>query len=60
MSAPRRDYIVVVFWNLGARYVDVNRAADPPGVCPVPLTEKYGELGLSIDRFVTALEALQF
>jgi hypothetical protein len=54
---PERNYIVVVFCNLGTDYIDVNRPADPPGVYPVPLTEKYGKLGLSIDRIVTALQS---
>ncbi|HEY3629755.1 MAG TPA: serine hydrolase [Jatrophihabitantaceae bacterium] len=54
---PKRNYIVVVFCNLGTDYIDVNRPADPAGVYPVPLTEKYGQLGLSIDRIVTALQS---
>jgi len=54
---PKRNYIVVVLCNLGTDYIDVNRPADPPGVYPVPLTEKYGKLGLSIDRIVTALQS---
>ncbi|RKT52856.1 serine hydrolase [Saccharothrix australiensis] len=51
----KRNYIVVVFGNLGTDYVDVHRPADPPGVYPVPYTEKYGKLGLAIDRIVTGL-----
>jgi hypothetical protein len=47
----------VVFCNLGTDYIDVNRPADSAGVYPVPLTEKYGQLGLSIDRIVTALQS---
>jgi hypothetical protein len=46
---PRRDYIVVVFSNLGTDYVDVNRPADPPGIYPVPYTEKHAKLGKAID-----------
>ncbi|MCP2261679.1 Beta-lactamase enzyme family [Streptoalloteichus tenebrarius] len=51
----RRNYVVVVFSNLGTDYVDVNRPADPPGIYPVPYTEKYGKLGLAIDKIVTKL-----
>jgi hypothetical protein len=48
-----RHYIVVVHANLGDRYVDAYRPADPPGVYPVAYTEKYGRLGHAIDRLVT-------
>ncbi|WP_433269126.1 serine hydrolase [Actinosynnema sp. CS-041913] len=51
----KRNYIVVVFCNLGTDYIDVNRPADPPGVYPVPYTEKYGKLGAAIDKIVTGL-----
>ncbi|MCW2611741.1 MAG: hypothetical protein JWM15_2987 [Cryptosporangiaceae bacterium] len=50
---PRRNYIVVVHANLGDRYIDANRPADPPGVYPVAYTEKYGRLGRAIDHLVT-------
>ncbi|AHH97676.1 serine hydrolase [Kutzneria albida] len=50
---PGRHYVVAVFCNLGTDYVDVDRPADPPGVIPVFYTEKYGRLGLAIDRIVT-------
>jgi hypothetical protein len=49
---PRRDYIVVVFSNLGTDYIDVNRPADPPGIYPVPYTEKHGKLGRAIDEIM--------
>ena len=51
-SLPGRDgrhYIVAVFSNLGFRYVDANRPADPPGVTPVLFSEKFARLGLAID-----------
>ena len=50
---PWRHYIVVVHANLGDRYVDANRPADPPGVYPVAYTERYGRLGRAIDQLVT-------
>jgi hypothetical protein len=52
----KRNYIVVVFCNLGTDYVDVNRPADPPGVYPVPYTQKYAQLGKAIDQIVTGLQ----
>jgi hypothetical protein len=48
-----RHYIVVVHANLGDRYVDANRPADPPGLHPVAYTEKFGTLGRAIDRLVS-------
>lgn len=51
----KRDYVVVVFSNLGTDYIDVNRPADSPGTFPVLYTEKYGKLGLAIDKIVTGL-----
>lgn len=54
---PKRNYIVAVFCNLGTRYIDANRPADPAGIYPVPYTEKYGKLGVSIDKIVTALQS---
>ncbi|GAA1683993.1 hypothetical protein GCM10009765_36720 [Fodinicola feengrottensis] len=48
-----RHFIVVVNSNLGDRYIDTNRTADPPGIYPVQYTEKYGLLGKAIDQFVT-------
>lgn len=51
---PKRDYVVVVNSNLGNRYVDKNRPADPPGIYPVAYSEKYGKLGLAIDKILTA------
>ncbi|MEV6717857.1 serine hydrolase [Lentzea sp. NPDC051208] len=45
----KRDYIVVVFGNLGMDYVDAVRPADPPGVFPVLYTQKYAQLGKQID-----------
>jgi hypothetical protein len=50
---PRRNYVVVVFSNLGTDYVDVNRPADPPGVYPVPYTQKHATLGRAIDTIMT-------
>ncbi|GAA1312507.1 hypothetical protein GCM10009634_80710 [Saccharothrix xinjiangensis] len=49
----KRDYIVVVFSNLGTDYVDARRPADPPGVFPVLYTEKYAKLGKAVDRIMT-------
>jgi hypothetical protein len=49
---PKRNYIVAVFCNLGTDYIDVNRPADPPGIYPVPYTQKYGQLGLAIDKIM--------
>jgi len=46
----RRSYVVAVFSNLGFRYIDPNRPADPPGVTPVLFSEKFATLGLAIDR----------
>jgi hypothetical protein len=51
----KRHYVVVVFCNLGTDYIDVNRPADTPGTFPVLYTEKYGKLGLAIDKIVTDL-----
>ena len=51
----KRNYVVVVFGNLGTDYVDVNRPADSPGTFPVLYTEKYGKLGAAIDRIVADL-----
>jgi hypothetical protein len=48
-----RNYIVVVNSNLGARYTDANRPADPPGIYPVAYTEKLGLLGKSLDSIMT-------
>ncbi|RDI19267.1 serine hydrolase [Lentzea flaviverrucosa] len=45
----KRDYIVVVFGNLGMDYADAARPADPPGVFPVLYTQKYAQLGKAID-----------
>jgi hypothetical protein len=53
----KRNYIVVVFCNLGTDYIDVNRPADPPGVYPVPYTQKYGQLGKAIDQIVTGFQS---
>ncbi|MGH3741258.1 MAG: serine hydrolase [Micromonosporaceae bacterium] len=49
----KRNYIVVVHSNLGDRYIDPHRPADPPGVYPVVYTEKHGKLGLAIDTIVS-------
>jgi hypothetical protein len=43
---------VAVHANLGDRYTDPNRPADPPGIFPVAYTEKYATLGLAIDKLV--------
>jgi hypothetical protein len=48
----KREYIVVVFCNLGTDYVDANRPADPPGVFPVLYTQKYAQLGKAIDNIM--------
>jgi Beta-lactamase enzyme family len=49
-----RNYIIVVFSNLGNQYVDPNRPPTPPGAHPVAYTEKYAQLGLAIDRYEAA------
>jgi hypothetical protein len=51
----RRHYVVAVFSNVGTDYIDVNKPAGTPGVFPVLYTEKYGKLGLAIDKIVTSL-----
>ncbi|MCX2947965.1 serine hydrolase [Lentzea sp. NEAU-D7] len=45
----KRDYVVVVFGNLGMDYTDPVRPADPPGVFPVLYTQKFAQLGKQID-----------
>ncbi|WP_394621230.1 serine hydrolase [Lentzea sp. JNUCC 0626] len=51
----KRNYIVVVFCNLGTDYVDADRPADPPGVYPVLYTQKYAQLGKVIDGIMKTL-----
>jgi len=46
---PFKSYIVAVHSNLGYRYVDPNRPADPAGVYPVQYTEKLALLGRAIN-----------
>ena len=53
-GAVERNYIVVVFTNLGMRFADANRPADPPRVFPVSYTEKLARLGHDIDTIVAA------
>lgn len=48
-GAEERHYIVAIHSNLGNRYIDVDRPADPPGIYPVQYTEKYGLLGKAVD-----------
>ena len=48
----RRSYLVVVGSNLGYRYIDPNRAADPAGTYPVQYTEKLALLGKAIDTAI--------
>jgi beta-lactamase class A len=55
---PVRNYIVVVNSNLGARYTDANRPADPPGIYPVAYTEKLGLLGKSLDGIMTTRQCM--
>ncbi|MFD5826008.1 serine hydrolase [Lentzea sp. NPDC060358] len=50
-----RNYVVVVFCNLGTDYVDADRPADPPGVFPVLYTQKYAKLGKAIDTIMKNL-----
>ncbi|WP_434446410.1 serine hydrolase [Lentzea sp. E54] len=50
-----RNYVVVVFSNLGTDYVDADRPADPPGVFPVLYTQKYAQLGKAIDTIMKNL-----
>ena len=47
---PERSYIVVAFTNLGARFADAHKPADPPGIYPVAYTEKIAKLGHDIDE----------
>ncbi|MBP2333947.1 hypothetical protein JOF41_000125 [Saccharothrix coeruleofusca] len=54
-GADKRNYVVVVFCNLGTDYVDHHRPADPEGVFPVLYTEKYAALGKAIDGIVAGL-----
>jgi CubicO group peptidase (beta-lactamase class C family) len=49
---PARDFIVVLFSNLGTRYTDPNRPDDPAGSYPVPYTQKHAQLGAAIDRIM--------
>ncbi|MFI5954877.1 serine hydrolase [Cryptosporangium sp. NPDC051539] len=46
---PFKSYIVVVHSNLGYRYIDADRAADPAGTYPVQYTEKLALLGRAIN-----------
>ncbi|GAB3425361.1 serine hydrolase [Flindersiella endophytica] len=56
---PVRNYIMVVNSNLGARYTDANRPADPPGIYPVAYTEKLGLLGKGLDGIMTTRHCTQ-
>jgi hypothetical protein len=56
---PVRNYVMVVNSNLGARYTDANRPADPPGIYPVAYTEKLGLLGKSLDSITTTRQYVQ-
>jgi hypothetical protein len=49
-----RNYIIVVFSNLGNQYVDPNRPPTQPGAHPVAYSEKYAKLGLAIDQYEAA------
>jgi hypothetical protein len=46
-----RHYIIAVFSNLGDQYQDPNRPPAPPGVVPVEFTQKFAQLGLTIDSY---------
>ncbi|MCO5988226.1 class A beta-lactamase-related serine hydrolase [Actinoallomurus spadix] len=46
-----RNYIIVVFSNLGNQYIDPNRPPTAPGAHPVAYSEKYAQLGLAIDQY---------
>ncbi|MEQ4208385.1 serine hydrolase [Actinopolymorpha sp. B17G11] len=48
-GARQRSYIVVVYTNLGLRFADAHKPADPPGIHPVSYTEKIATLGRDID-----------
>ncbi|MGH3488972.1 MAG: serine hydrolase [Actinopolymorphaceae bacterium] len=52
-GAPERHYIVAVFTNLGQRFADAERPADPPGAYPVAYTEKIAKLGHRIDEIMS-------
>ncbi|MEQ4208383.1 serine hydrolase [Actinopolymorpha sp. B9G3] len=51
-GAPERHYIVAVFTNLGQRFTDADKPADPPGTYPVAYTEKIAKLGHRIDTIM--------
>ncbi|MEV5749521.1 serine hydrolase [Actinoallomurus sp. NPDC052308] len=46
-----RNYIIAVFSNLGDQYQDPNRPPTAPGAHPVAYSEKYAQLGLTIDQY---------
>jgi beta-lactamase class A len=49
---PGRHYIVVAHANIGDRYLDPNRPADPPNTFKVPVSEKYAKLGKLVDSLI--------
>ncbi len=52
-GAEDRHYIVAIHSNLGSRYIDAHRPADPPGIYPVQYTEKYALFGKAVDDIFT-------
>ncbi len=52
-GAPQRRYVVAVFTNLGQRFADAHKPADPSGIYPVSYSEKLANLGRRIDEIVT-------
>jgi hypothetical protein len=52
-GAPGRHYIVAVFTNIGQRFSDADKPADPPGTYPVAYTEKIAKLGHRIDEIMS-------
>ena len=46
-----RNYVVVVFSNLGTQYIDANRPKTPTGIYPFSYTEKFAKLGRMMDTY---------
>ncbi|MGH3243146.1 MAG: serine hydrolase [Spirillospora sp.] len=46
-----RNYVIVVFSNLGTQYIDAGRPETPPGIYPYSYTEKFAKLGRLMDTY---------
>ncbi|MFI0485959.1 serine hydrolase [Actinomadura sp. 9N215] len=46
-----RNYVIVVFSNLGTQYIDAGRPETPPGIYPFSYTEKFAKLGRAMDAY---------